>query len=206
MSELKRSTTPIELNRAPGWLAAMLRLSYEHFGSDGAIEESIPSESSNRYREAAGIALSLAKLRKERERIGFVPLALSDYVLGLVKVADISISPILRWLGIDDLSRPTLSSAKAVARLSRELGMDLREALVHIRIGFASQIDTAPLPLLVARLRATGAHRTQLEECEAVLGEIESEYELDIIRELRSTEFEIRAAYRESESEPRIMR
>jgi hypothetical protein len=53
------------------------------------------------------------------------------------------------------------------------------------------------MPLLVARQRSSGTFLNHLEECEAVLSDIESEYELDSLRELRSAEFELRAAYKQ---------
>lgn len=193
----QKSSARIESSEPPPWLVNLLRLARESTFLDPPDEEPIPPDLLGRYREAADVAFSLAKLRKERENIGFVPLSIADYVQGLVKVANVSLGPILVWLGIEDLSQLGPTSAKAFAKLTRGLGIRMREALVHLRIGFAEQIDSAPMPLLVARHRSAGTFRSQMEECEAVLSEIESEYDLDCLRELRSTEFEVRAAYKE---------
>jgi hypothetical protein len=187
----------IESHDVPAWLVDVLRISRDSLVFSNLEPESISKELRDKYREAASIALSLVQLRNEKERVGFVPLSLAAYVQGLVKVANVSLTPILKWLGINDLSQLGAESARGFARFAQAIGVDLREALVHLRIGFAEQIDAAPMPLLVARQRSTGSRRSHLEECETVLGEIESEYELDCLRELRRTEFEFRAAYKE---------
>jgi hypothetical protein len=196
-SELSDS---IESHDTPSWLTDVLRVSRDSLLFSQFEHEPILEESHEKYREAAYIALSMMKLRKERERVGFVPLSLAAYVQGLVKVAKVPLTPILAWLGIDDLSQLGSGSARGFALLAQGIGVGLREALIHLRIGFAEQIDAAPMPLLVARQRSTGARRSHLEECEAVLGDIESEYELGCLRELRRTEFEFRAAYKEHEN------
>src|SRR5918912_546919 len=196
-SELSES---IESHDTPAWLTDVLRISRDSLLFSQFEDEPVSAELHEKFREAASIALNLGKLRKERERVGFVPLSLAAYVQGLVKVAKVPLAPILSWLGIDDLSQFSSASARGFARLAQGIGVELREALIHLRIGFAEQIDAAPMPLLVARQRSTGARRSHLEECEAVLGDIESEYELDALRQLRRTEFEFRAAYKEQES------
>jgi hypothetical protein len=191
----------IDSYETPEWLAEMLdtcRRSGAFNLPDGEAEQVSP-ELLSRYTEAAGIAYSVALLRKERQRVGFVPLSFSDYVNGLMKVNKVALPPVLKWFGIGDLSRPEPAAGRAFARLAQALGMDVREALAHIRIGFAALIDSAPIPLLVARHRSAGPRASQMEECEAVLGEIESDYDLQSLKQLRRTEFEIRAAYKELE-------
>jgi hypothetical protein len=199
MSKQDPPPASAESYEPPAWLRDALSLSLQSNHSDQSEEEPISPALSEKYREAAGVALSLAKLRKEKERVGFVPLPLADYIQGLVKVANISLPRILKWVGLDDISRPSAGSARAFARLTQEIGINLREALIHIRIAYASQVDSPPILLLMARQRSAGGTGTggTLEECEAVLGAVESEYELDSLRELRRTEFEIRAAYKE---------
>lgn len=193
----ENSSAPIEPQEPPAWLVNLLRAASESSLLDPPEQEAAQPELLDRYRLAADVALSLAHLRRERDRIGFVPLSIADYVNGLVKVTSVSLGPILSWLGVEDLVELGPRSARAFARLTGGLGINLREALIHLRIGLAEQIDSAPMLLLVARQRSSGNFRNQLEECEAVLSEIESEYELDCLRELRSAEFEIRAAYKQ---------
>jgi hypothetical protein len=190
----------IESYESPQWLAELLdtyRRSGDFFPADAEAEQ-VSLELMSRYAEAARVAHSIALLGKERQRVGFVPLSFADYIHGLVKVNDVPLDPMLKWLGINDLARPEPSSARAFARLAQEIGMSLRESLAHIRIGFAALVDTAPVPLLLARHRMAGSRGSQMEECEAVLSEIESDYDLQALRELRRTEFEIRAAYKDN--------
>jgi hypothetical protein len=106
-------------------------------------------------------------------------------------------------LQVDDLANPSPKVAKAFAKLAKELDFSLRETLIHIRIGYASLVDSAPVPLLLARHRSQTQRAGQLEECEAVLGQLEAKYDVDQLRELRRTEFEIRGAFRQDEKRER---
>lgn len=183
----------------PEWLDDALR---QTFGSGGAIQLSEPSEAfKERCRNAASVALSVAKLRNERRRIGFVPISLAEYIEGLVKVTGVQIEAVLSRFGIDDLSRLSTDSVRNLARLAQELNIGLREVLIHVRIGFLETIDSAPVPLLLARHRSTRL-RSQLDECEAILGAAEAEYEGELLNQLRRAEFEIRATYKQGDSRP----
>jgi hypothetical protein len=129
-----------------------------------------------RCESAAGTALAVTKLRRERQRIGFVPLSFTEYIEGLARVAKVSVSRISDWLGIVSFSELNSSSSPSVARLAKEIGMTLRELLVHVRIGFAAEFDSSPMALLVARRRRHGDSRSELDHCEDVLLDIESSY------------------------------
>jgi len=185
----------------PKWLDEALRQVFDD-GHSTAIEFSEPSEAfRERCREAANVALTIARLRSERRRIGFVPISLVEYIEGLVKVTGVQIDAVLARFGIDDIRRVTADSVRNLARLAQELNISLREVLIHVRIGFVEKFDSAPVPLLLARHRSAGP-RTKLEECEAILGTAEAEYDRELLNELRRTEFEIRAAYKEGDSWP----
>jgi hypothetical protein len=145
--------------------------------------------------EAAVVAHSIARLRRERQRVGFVPLPLAEYIHGLVKLASVPLGPVFSWLGVTDLTFAEPGSARGAARLAREIGMSLREALTHLRIGLAAQAGAAPVPLLVARHRSAGRRRTPLEECEEVLEQIEVGYDLDGLKRLRNLESAVGAVY-----------
>lgn len=198
MSEENKDNPQLDNYDPPTWLKSMLRASteLELFSNDESEIEDVSAAFHERCQEAADLALSLIKLRQERQRVGFVPLSFADYVQGLVRVANVRLSAVLQWLRIDDLSRPTPDCAKAFVKLAKEIDLGLRETLIHIRIGFAILQDSAPVPLLVARHRSPTSRGDELEQCEAVLGKLEAKYELDDLRELRRTEFEIRAAFR----------
>jgi hypothetical protein len=137
------------------------------------------------------MALTLTRLVQERERIGFVPLPLRDYVEGMAQVLGISLSNVLAWLGVADWSQAT---ADALARLGHALGMSLNETSLHLRIALARDLRCAPVALLLARRRAGGS-RGALEECDAVLGQLEAQYAPQAAAQLRQTEAAVRGAY-----------
>lgn len=197
MSDQNNTSSDAEIFVSPAWLDDAVRLTREAnlFGEAEVNPSFLTKEFRDRCSAAAEVALGIARLREERERIGFVPLSFAEYVQGLVKVADVRLDAVLAWLKIDDLARPSASAAQAVARLARAIGVGVREALLHVRIGFASQVDSAPLPMLLARYRGTGGGGGELEECEVALGLIESEYSLEYLSELHELESRIRAAY-----------
>src|ERR1035438_4513779 len=81
-----------------------------------------------RCENAALLALDIAKMRDERERIGFVALPFQAYLEGLGKIAGVSLAPILVWFDISDLAAAPASAATTFAGLTRELGISAREA------------------------------------------------------------------------------
>lgn len=144
---------------------------------------------------------TLAKIRKERQRVGFVTISFAAYVRGLAKRAGVSLTPVLEWLGIANLSRPNQGAASAFAQLAQEMGLSLGETLVQIRIGFAEQLGIAQIPGHF-RPRTGGSQPDKLEVCDTALQELESEYNIEGLRELRSIEDEIRAVYGANENAP----
>lgn len=182
---------------APHWLAAALRL----VGDAVIFEDMDPelAETSDgfrvRCREAAGLALAILKLRRERQRVGFLPVSLTDYLQGLVKVAGLSLAQMLAAIGVQDLTFRSPEVATAFGRLALQIGMSLRETLAHLRIDFATERQLAPMAFLVAHRHAGDPRRTQLEDCEEVLLQIESEYDSKSLSDLRSIEEGIRNGY-----------
>jgi hypothetical protein len=201
MSEEKKLKNEINSDDSLEWLDTALQLcsDLKVFTEGGREIEEVSAAFEQRCNEAGDVALSLAKLRQERRRVGFVPLSFSDYVQGLVRVANVRFESVLQWLQVDDLAKPSPKVAKAFAKLAMELDFSLRETLIHIRIGYASLVDSAPVPILLARHRAQAQRAGQLEECEVVLGQLEAKYDVDSLRDLRRTEFEIRGAFRQNE-------
>jgi len=156
--------------------------------------EQFESNLMTKFQETATVPQILESLRKEQQRIGFAPIAFATYVQGMAKAAGVSLSPVFAWFGIGDLSRPNQGTAKAFAALAREIGLSLREMIIQIRIGFAEQLGGEFVPVSV-RHRTSSTHRNQLEVCETVLKELESEYDMETLRQLRSIESEIHASY-----------
>lgn len=149
----------------------------------------------SRCQKAASVALIISKLRQERQRIGFVPLSFAEYVKGLAKAAGTSLSPVLEWLGIADIGFVDAKSARGFARFAQEIGLNLREVLIHLRIGFISQFEAAPIAALVAHRRTNSGQRNQLDECEMILKQFASECNAQLLQELREIESEVCTLY-----------
>src|SRR5215207_1162336 len=115
------SSLEIDSYDPPEWLAEVFdacKRSGTFSLPDGEAERVSP-ELMRKYAEAARVAHSVALLRKEKQRVGFVPLSFADYVNGLVKVNNVELAPVLRWFGIDDVSRPEPSAGRAFARFAQ---------------------------------------------------------------------------------------
>lgn len=199
MSEQAQNITD-EVNdyEPPAWLARSLGLLRDsaRLGDNPPPAAGPPSDGFERRCVDAGlVALGLRKMRLERQRIGFVPLPFATYVEGLSKLAGVRLSSVLAWLDIEDLS-----AVRPSARLARALGISLREALTHLRIGIAEGVDSAPMSLLLARHRSP-ERRSKVERCEELLAAVEAEYDGRRLRELREAEAEFRAAYANSEED-----
>jgi hypothetical protein len=182
---------------APDSLRRILALSQDASFFEGTEIDEAGTISSFRVRcrDAAKAALAIAKLGKERRRVGFIPLALTDYISGLAKIAGVSLAEVFVAFGIVSSYSLGPDGARALGRLARDIGMGLRETLVNMRIGFAAEHDSPPMSLLVAHRRPTGPGRNQLEECEELLKQVESTYSARDVRELRNIEHEIEQAY-----------
>ncbi len=83
----------------------------------------------------------------------------------------------LKWAGVEEFSDLSDDSVGAIARFSNKIGLSLRETLVHIRITIAEQSGYAPIPLLLAHRRSVESQASELEECELIMEQIESECE-----------------------------
>ena len=179
---------------APGWLIHKLQLAGEYTAFTDDNQPAVSDKFRGRARE---IAETLNKLRVEREKIGFVPISIGDYIQGIAKVANLSLSSTLNWLGISDICRPDPQSAGGFARLGLETGLSFSEILTHIRVAFAGFAGSSPIPLLMARCRSGASGRNDLQECISVLEEIEAKYDQSILQDLRLIEAEIRAVYQQ---------
>lgn len=148
-----------------------------------------------RCENAALLALDIAKMRAEKERVGFVALPFRDYVEGLGKLAGVPLAPILSWFGIADLGASSASVAVGFAGLASEVGITVREAYNMMRVTVAVQHDEAPALQMAARRLAGMVPRDPLEECEAVLREIEARYPGKIRAELNAIQSALNTRY-----------
>ncbi len=146
-----------------------------------------------RCERAALLALDIARLRDERERVGFVALPFRAYLEGLGKIAGVSLAPLLTWFGIEDLS--ATATPGSLARLARELGLSAREAVVLLRVTTSERLGGAPILLLAARRRGGGPPANALDECDRALRQVESEYPPDVQAGIRHLESEVGQEY-----------
>jgi len=185
------------------WFKTTLRL-YDKSGFV-VFEDEVIKPSSAAFRrkclDAAEIAISIVKLRRERQRTRFAPLSFKEYIIGLAKLAEINLAPVLAWFGVKDLSTCDAGSAKGMARLAQGIDMSLRETLTQVRIGFAMRTGAGPAAFAVSHGRSMTGARSTLDECEAALKRAESNYDVDRLRELRAIELGIREAYTDESSE-----
>jgi hypothetical protein len=188
----------------PLWLTAALRLAGDASAFENLdVGKTETSESfRDRCRQATARALAILKLRRERQRVGFLPVALTDYIQGLAKVAEVSLSQVLTSIGVEELNLRAPEHATSLGGLARAIGLSLRETLAHLRIDFAAQREFAPIALLVAHRHSGNPRRSQLDDCEAVLLQVESEYDSKSLRDLRAIEQSIRIAYQGGQDGP----
>ncbi len=148
-----------------------------------------------RCSEAADIALTISKIRKESVRIGFSPISLAQYVQGIADALNLSLKPVLKWIGVKDISYTTVETAGEIARFAKKIGFSLRETLAHIRIGFLEQVGYDPNSLLAENRDTSGKQRDQLEICERMIKELEGESGFKEINSLREITSEVRSEF-----------
>jgi len=135
----------------------------------GLETQGLQPSSTSRFREAGEAAWMLARLRHERQRSGFVPLAIGRYLRDLAKAARIELGPVLAAFGIGDLASQEPAAIRCLARLCRNLEMSVRETFVHLGLGLAEQLGVEPSLMWAARARGPAVHRDSLEESEQAL-------------------------------------
>lgn len=145
------------------------------------IAESTANESEDvreRMRNAGRLALSLARLRAEKERVGFLPLPFGRYVAGLAAMVGLSLEPILGWASLDDVSSLRAQDGPGIGRLASALGFRVDELLLSIRVAVAEQAAGGPLPILAVHRGASG--RVTERDCARALQQIELDWPADV--------------------------
>lgn len=176
----------MEKEQPPEWLVEAL----EAVHTTNAVRE--------RMLQAGSVAFAMARLRAERQRVGFVPLPFGEYLAGLAKIAGVAVTSVFDWAGIHDPMRPNAEAAARIGRLAHGLGFHLEELLLHLRVGVAERVAGAPLPMLAAHRGSAAA--TLPRECDLVLRQLETGWpaelrkEMDAIAEAATTGYRGRAA------------
>ena len=174
----------------PAWVGGLLQFCAEQTyasASSGFLE---------RCQEAADAAKTMRSLRESAGRIGFEPLAFSQYVERVAFGAGVALGSVLRFLGISpsgDTSQLDDAGPGAV-RLAVGLGVPLRELLVHLRLG---GLVRAGLPgIRFARLRGEGETRGDfVSAIEEELGELEARVRPSLGEEYGTLEDRVRRIY-----------
>ncbi|MCI0338377.1 MAG: hypothetical protein L0226_12410 [Acidobacteria bacterium] len=196
MNEKEPSQLDIEPDYdPPAWLLHGFEAARDLELFESEEMEPLSEEMLMRCREAAEVALTLAKLRAAKKRIGFLPLAFTEYIYGLANYDRKSIKAVLDFFGITDLSSLNHATAKNLARLSLQLGFTLQETLVHLGITFTNHFSHISIPGRIAHRSSVGGEHDAMGNCQAVLREIETEYDQETLRQLRQLESIIRAEY-----------
>jgi len=182
--------------RGSDWLQQALRISDElSLFSGGSQPPAVPAVFRERCETAAAAALGIARLGREKSRVGFVPLPLSEYLQELAKSARVELDPLLAASGIrleDDALGPT----QALAYFCRRLGLSLREALLHLGLGLSERLGAPPVPVVMARQDGASGGRDALAAYEVALRGTLSE--IGAAGELQTLEAELRSVYGES--------
>jgi len=153
------------------WLYDVLRVSRSllHRPVLGQLSDQAPDDFMARCANGAQVALALSRLRADRQRIGFAPLSIRDYLQSLSQSVQVVLQPVLLWARIDDLSIPSPGLARGWARFALELGMDSREALSHFRITYAESRNPGEFAMVLGRSPSQGRGSDRLATVERIL-------------------------------------
>jgi hypothetical protein len=152
-----------------------------------------------RMRGAGKAAYAIASMRAEKEKVGFVPLPLNDYLKELANMAGVSLAAVLKASGIEDMARPNAFNAEKIGRLGHALGFRLDELLLNLRVAFAEQAAGNCLPMLAARRGVSGV--SHLPECGRLLDQLQLRWPPDLRMELDAVRSAVASGYRESARE-----
>lgn len=181
---------------SPAWIGSAMALFREAEGFAAPTAEPVPAAFAERLAESGKLALSISKLRRQREQVGFVPVTLAEYLRGLASVAAVDLRPVLAWTkapGIEQFEEEP--SPAGIARLGRLLGIGFRQMLLHLRIGVLERVQGTPVTMLVASRAPEGYGRPLIDECETAIREVEQQYGPQELRRLQQMEKILQAAY-----------
>jgi hypothetical protein len=180
----------------PAWIDDALRITNElALFEAGSTEPEVPMAFRERCHAAAAVVFSAAQLRRERSRVGFLPLPLSEYLQELAKSVGVALHPLLAASGVSSSAGNDLGLIRPWARLCRWLGFPTREAFLHLGMSLAENLGATPPTMIMARRRRPDRGRDPLAECEGELRQALGE--IGVIAELNQLEAELKEVYEE---------
>lgn len=142
----------------PDWFQAVLA----HGQTSEAFRESCE--------EAALAGLTMVRLRKVRETVGFQPKPFDRYVEHLAEVASATLDGLCAYYGASTIDLRT--SLHVAARFARDLGLPKGESKVLLKYIVAEDAGALPHPAsLLARGGAAPLRKYRLQDCERQLEE-----------------------------------
>ncbi len=152
-----------------------------------------------RCREAAQRGYEIAYLRAERQRVGRLLVPLTEYFETLAGRVHLALQPLYGVLGIGNNERPDRQSAVGLARLARLIGLELEDALLLLRLGFARVSSQGRTRNGRGPRALTACASGSPAKCVTVLREVEGKYEPALRDELQRATAAFRTVYAEDE-------
>jgi hypothetical protein len=149
--------------------------------------EPVSADTVKQCEELGRRTYELAKLRRARERAGFLPVPVADYLEELAEMAKVSLVPLLAKLKISSLRQIAPETAGAIACLATYVGISKPEIELQIRLTLANFNPAVEMPQLLARCRANVSERSLIEQVETRLSAIEQNYDGSQLHHLHET-------------------
>ncbi len=177
------------------WLVETLKREAELLEFCQPVTQPMTEEVKRQCIETADMAMAIARMQAEREKFGFRPFPLTDYLKQLADSAGASLSIALSRFGLQELSRLGKDTTRSFSLLARELGQSLEETLMQVQIEFAGLNGGGLIPATSKR-RALGTSTDNLiEQTKQWLEKVEAEYNAKQGKEITHLAEEVRAAY-----------
>lgn len=187
--------TDEELYSHAPWLVETLKNEAEFLEFCQPATKPLTEEVRQKCIETADMAMAIASMQAEREKIGFRLLPLTDYLKQLALAADAPLTMALSRFGLRDLSHLGMDTMRSFSLLAREIGQSLEETLLQVHIEFAGLNGGGLIPATSKR-RAPGVLvDNPVEQTRQWLENVEAAYTAKQWKEINHLTEEVRAAY-----------
>jgi hypothetical protein len=132
-----------------------------------STKASLPPGAADRFRNAAAAGIAMSRLREERRRCGFEPVALSEYLRRLARRSGQQLDVVYQWAGVAGSPRSLVEQPAAAVRVARGTGILRPELEVHLGLDF---LDAAGIRMSPGVARGARGGDPLIECAEAVRG------------------------------------